>query len=208
MQISYDFLNLPKALDLAKQTVQFTDILEVGAPLVYMEGIKAVETFKKQFPNKPIFADIKIVDRVQQIIQNFAEAGATYISVLGGTSNFVIKKATEAAHKYNAKIALDLLNCYTVEQVVMDAHQLGVDLLIFHKPHDAGNALDLIEQWETIKGNSSVPIFLAGGINPTNVKKILELKPDGIIVGTAINKSNNPALTASQFYNLVKKENK
>jgi len=203
MQISYDIPNLEKALQIAQQTAQFADILEVGSPLIYSEGMNAVTTFKKNFPNKKIFADPKIVDRVNVSVKMFTQSGADYISVLCSTSNYVIKKAADIAHASDAKIALDLLGANAMEQIIMDAKTLNVDILILHRPHDDGTVIDLISEWDIIRGNTNLPIFLAGGINKNNINKVLELKPQGIIIGTAITQAGNPAQEAEHFKSLL-----
>ena len=87
LQISYELTDLVKALELAKKTHMFADILEVGTLLIYKEGIKAVETFRQEFPGKEIIADAKISDRSTDAITLFANAGANIISVLAGTAN-------------------------------------------------------------------------------------------------------------------------
>ena len=52
LQISFELTNLSDALDLAKKTHQYADIIEVGTLLIYKEGVKAVEAFRKEFPDK------------------------------------------------------------------------------------------------------------------------------------------------------------
>lgn len=62
LQIALDFLSLDKALKVAAVTYFYADIIEAGTPLIKSEGIRVVETLKKNFQIKQIFADLKIMD--------------------------------------------------------------------------------------------------------------------------------------------------
>jgi 3-hexulose-6-phosphate synthase len=201
LQISFDLIDLNKALEIATQTAQFADVLEIGAPLIYKEGIKAVQKFKEKFPDKTIFADVKVVDRVEEIITMFAKAGADYISILAGTSNSAIQKATQIAHSLKSKIALDLVDAYSMGQSAQDAKALDIDLIIFHGPYESTKLTDLVDEWQHVKGNTKIPIFVAGAIKRSNIDQIINLKPNGIIVGKAITEADNPTQEAEYFKN-------
>ncbi len=203
LQISFDIPNLEKALQIAKATEKFADILEVGTSLILNEGVKAVCEFKKSFPAKKIFADTKMVDRINTL-EMFFNCGADTATILCATSHHVIQKATTMAHQLNAKIALDLLGDYSMGQIAMDAKTLDVDILILHKPHDDGTVMNVLEEWEIIRGNTDLPIFLSGGISRKNIEQVLELKPQGIIIGTSITQAEDPAKEAEYFKSLMK----
>jgi len=203
LQISYDFTNLSKALDVAEKTAQFADILEIGTPLLLVEGINAIESFKAAFPEKAILADAKIVDRVTETIPILAKAGATYITVLYGTSNKVIQKAVSIAHEHRAKIVLDLIDAETMGQAARDAETLNVDHILFHYPHEMDELYSHLDQWESVRGNTSLPIFVSGRISKERLAEITKLKPQGIVVGEAITMAVNPKKAAEEFKNSI-----
>jgi 3-hexulose-6-phosphate synthase len=58
LQVSVDLLSLEKAMNLLKDVAPYVDIIEAGTPLIKQEGLKVVETFKQNFPDKLIFADV------------------------------------------------------------------------------------------------------------------------------------------------------
>ena len=62
LQISFDFTDLNRALEIAAQIHDYADILEIGTLLVYANGITAVEQFRKAFPEKVLLTDTKIID--------------------------------------------------------------------------------------------------------------------------------------------------
>ena len=203
LQISFDIPNLNEALEIAAKVEKYADILEVGSSLIYKEGVKAVEEFKSKFSKKEIFADIKLVDRVEDVITIYADAGADYISILAGTSNATIQNASKVAHGLKSKIALDLVDAYSMGQSAMDAKALDIDVIIFHGPHETTQLTSLLDEWQNVRGNTNLPIFIAGNINKNNIDKVIPLKPQGIIIGAPITHADDPAKEAEYFKSLL-----
>jgi 3-hexulose-6-phosphate synthase len=203
LQVSFDMVDLNKALEIAQKVEQSIDIFELGSPLIYKNGLQAIKQFKNKFPQKKVFADVKMVDRVEKIIDVFAEEGTDYISILAGTSNHTIQNASKFAHKSDMKIALDLVDAYSMGQSAMDAQALDIDVIIFHGPHDTTEITDILEEWQNIVGNTTLPVFMGGKVNRNNINKIIEFKPQGIIIGEAITKASDPAQEAAFFKSLM-----
>jgi len=203
LQISYDLTNLSEALEIAKKTAPFADVIEVGNPLIISHGLDAIKAFRTAFPDKEIVADAKIVDRVTETIPLLSKAGANYITVLYGTSNKVIQKATSVAHEADAKILLDLIDPETMSQAAHDAESLDVDRILFHYPHESHETYSHLDEWETVKGNTDLPIFISGRIAKDQIKEIIKLKPKGIVVGEAITKASDPEKEAKYFKELI-----
>ena len=107
-QVSFDFIDLEKSLDIASEISEYIDIFEVGTILIYKHGVYAVEQFKNRFPNKKILADTKIADRGKEVVTLFANAGADWMTVIAGTGKNVIHTACTTAHDLGKKIMLDL----------------------------------------------------------------------------------------------------
>jgi len=203
LQVSLDMPSLQEALDVTAHIINYVDIIEIGSPLIYKHGIKAVEEFKNKFPKKDLFADVKMVDRVESIITIFSDAETDYISILAGTSNSTIQHASKVAHAANTKLALDLVDAYSMGQSAMDAKALDIDLIIFHGPHETTKLTDLLEEWQNVRGNTTLPVFIAGGITKSNLEKVVALKPQGIIIGDAITKADDPAQEAAYFKSIM-----
>ncbi len=206
LQISFDFLDLKKALRIAKEVAEHADILEVGSPLLYQNGATAVLQFKTAFPHKQILADAKLVDRVEDIIPMLSRKAADLVTVLAGTSNKVISKAISSARAFDTKVVVDMLDAYSIPQSARDAQLLHAHAVHFHEPHDLeGGALALVDQWDEVRGNTELPIFISGHINRDNVEKLLALKPDGLVIGSAIVEAGDPAAEAKFFRGLLNK---
>lgn len=204
-QITYNVPDLEYALIAAQASAKYADAITVGTLLLYQSGTHAIREFRKQFPDKTIVADAKLCDHATDGITMLVNAGANVITTLAGADQDTLYKAAQTAHNLGAKIALDLLDSFSVGQSAMDAEQLGVDMLIFRRFHDVQDGDNLFEQWETTQGNTSLPIFFAGNVNRNNINRVINLNPYGIIIGHAVTKASNPALEAAHFASLLPK---
>lgn len=199
-QISFDGLSLEENLEIARKVVQYSDMLEIGTLPILKDGIAAVEAFRKEFPDHILFADTKIVDRGRDAADLFAQAGANWISVMGGTSKEVIHGVCAKAHDLGKKVMLDILDANSPAQAALDSKTLGVDAIIFHQPFDKGESLVFLEEWSMVRGNTTLPIFVSAKIGRQNIDQIIALKPDGVVIGRAITESDDPAGEAQFFY--------
>ena len=199
-QISFDFIDLDKAIEVGHQVAEYADILEVSSLVIYKHGVRAVEAFNKEFPEKTILADSKIVDRGRDSATLFANAGSDWITVMAGTSKEVIHAACTKAHDLKKKVALDLLDSESPAQSALEAQSLGADSILFHQPYDESQSLIFLDKWDMIRGNTSLPIFVSAKITRENVDEIVALKPNGAIVGREITEAENPAEEAKFFH--------
>ena len=203
-QISFDGLSLEENLEIARKVAPFSDMLEIGTLPILKDGVAAVEAFRKEFPDHTLFADTKIVDRGRDIAGLFSKAGADWISVMGGTSKEVIHGACTKAHDMGKKIMLDILDANSPAQTALDAKSLGVDAVMFHQPFDKGESLVFLEEWNMVRGNTTLPIFISAKIVRETIDQIITLKPDGIVIGKAIVNSDDPEIEAQFFYDKCK----
>lgn len=205
LQIAFDITDLENAISIAKKVAEFGDILEIGTLLIYKNGIKAIERFREEFPKKTLMADVKIIDRGKEAVATMASAGADWVTVMAGTGKEVIHSAATMAHQYNVKIMLDLVDANSLGQTALEAKNLGVDALLFHQAYDEKDTLILLDKWEMVRGNTPLPIFVSAKITRTTIHNILNIKPDGIIIGKSIIDADEPAQEAEFFYNLCNK---
>lgn len=206
LQISFDTHDLSYALDIAQQVYPHADILELGTSLIYAHGTKAVEEFRAAFNRSILLVDAKIVDRAKDSVSLFAEAGADWITVMAGTSRHVIHAACTTAHALNKKIMLDLVDASSPIQSALEAKNLGADALLFHQSSDERDLTTLLDQWDLIKGNASVPLFISAKIQRPTIDQIIALDPAGIVIGSSIVEANQPSEEAAFYYSLCNKK--
>jgi 3-hexulose-6-phosphate synthase len=202
LQISFDIPDLERALLIAQQVEPYCDHIEIGTSMLYKFGAQAVREFRRVLPHKTLLADTKIIDRSAEIIETIAQAGADWLTIMGGTHKQVLYTAARAAEKNKVQLMIDLIDASSPGQTAMDAHALGAHAILMHKPHDESDPQAMLDQWDLVRGNTDLPVFIAAGIDRTTVPSILKLKSDGIVVGSAITMANDPEAQAQYFYEL------
>jgi 3-hexulose-6-phosphate synthase len=206
LQIALDLLDLQKCLDIAKSVERYADSFQLGLPLLLKYGVSAIEQFRAAFPDKEIFAETQITNHEQDITAMSLKAGATWISVMAGTTKEVIHAVSSLAGQKNKFVIMDLFNNSSMGQSAMDANKLGVDALLYQNMYHENSENEFaIEEWDDLRGNSKLPIYIRANINRDNIAFILSLKPDAIIIGKAITQAKNPAEEAEFFYSSVQK---
>ena len=200
-QISFDGLDMEQNLKTAHLVLPYMDTIEVGTVPILKHGVRAVELFREQFPNKIIFADTKIIDRGREIVSMFSQAGADWISVMAGAGKEVIQNVCTKAHDRNKKVILDIVDAGSPGQAALDAKSFGIDAIMFHQPYDkSGQTIIFMEDWNMLKGNTDLPIFISSKINRDNIDQVVALNPYGIVIGKAITEHANPVEEAQFFY--------
>jgi 3-keto-L-gulonate-6-phosphate decarboxylase len=194
LQIKYNFTDLNTALAIAHETKEFADILEIGQLLILKEGVKAIDVFCKTFPDKKIYVDTKLSERPEETIALLAGLGVHYISVLAGAYHTIIRKTCEAAAKERIHVVIDFINASTLGQSAMEAQTLGAAAVLIHRENALNEQANNLENdWQQVRDNTDLPIFMQGKINAQSLKAIIPLRPQFIIVGDAITRSKHPA---------------
>lgn len=199
LQISFDLTDLEKAISTAKLVEPYADSFEIGSLLLFKYGLTALEKFRQTFPDKILLADTKIVDRGQQTVTLLAGTGINWITVMAGTSKNVIHSACTTAHDLGKHIMLDLLDAASQGQSALEAKSMGVDALLVHRSYDEEDSLKFLDTWDMVRGNSNLPIYIAGRMSRDIIDKIKSIKPDGVIISKAITDADNPQEEAKFF---------
>lgn len=204
LQIAFDLLDLEKCLEVAKLVENYADSFEIRSALIYKYGIDAVEKFRTAFPEKEIFVETQIVSQPQDIIAMCIKSGANSLSVMAGTSQQIIHEAATLAHQKKTSIVLDLLDTTLIGQAAMDATRLGADAILYHNNYDSQDEKNFaIEEWDDLKGNTKLPIHITSHIDRTNIQFIISLKPDVIVIGKNITKTECPEKEAAFFFHAI-----
>ena len=199
LEISYNSVDLEEALRIALQTANYADALHLGNLLLLSNGPVAIQRFKEAFPGKELKLDTKLTEHWSVNVDFFAQLGIRQISVLAGINNKVIQQFSTAAHEQKMLVALDLIACPSPEQGVFDAQALDVDVIIYRNPLLKDDSVSLVERWANVRGNTSLPIFIAGNIALDALPTIKEMGPAGIIIGGLITNAPNPGEMAEKI---------
>lgn len=206
LQLALDFVELKRALDIAKEARDFVDIIEVGTPLIKSEGMNAVREFRKEFPDKEICADMKTMDVGRIEVEMAAKAGADIVSVLGTGDYSMIFECLRAGRNYGCRIMVDMLN---VENLIEKAKKIQEfspdDYICVHLGIDQQmRGMKISDEVEKLAKSGIKNIAVAGGINSENAGELSKFC-DIIIVGAAITKSRNVAKSARKLKEAIEK---
>ena len=206
LQLALDDLTLDDALELTEKVRDYIDIIEIGTPFVYQEGMRAVETFKKHFPEKEILADMKIMDAGYYESEEALKAGADYVTVLGVTDNLTIKGCIEAAEKYGKEIVVDMICVPDLPKRIKELEGLGAHGLAVHVGTDQQAAgRKPIDDLRVMAAHcKAAKISVAGGISAGTTPEYAALKPEVLIVGSGITHAENPAEAAKEIKKSMK----
>lgn len=207
LQLAIDTLNLSGAIRLIDDLYDYIDIIEIGTPLVLLEGTKATEVISNRFPEKEILCDAKIMDAGSFESQLVFEAGADYVTVLGLADDKTLEECVEQARKYDKKVVVDMINVENIDKRVPKLEEIGVDVIAVHTGVDrqALGRTPLDDLKEIKKYASKTKIAVAGGINENTLDKYIKVKPDIVIVGSGIISAEIPQNSAERVYKAIRK---
>lgn len=206
LQIAIDLNGTKELLLLVEKVKDVVDIVEVGTPIIMLEGMKPITELRKKFPEKTILADTKIVDGAALETKYAIDAGADIITVLAVAEDQTIIDCIETAHEYGKKVLVDLISVRDVEKRAREVDKMGADYISVHTAADVQSSTknplnDLIKIKKVVK---NAAVSCAGGINEETIDQIIDLDPDVVIIGSSITSKNNQKKAASNFYKLIK----
>ncbi|HCR83651.1 MAG TPA: 3-hexulose-6-phosphate synthase [Lachnospiraceae bacterium] len=201
LQLALDDLALDDALELTEKVQDYIDIIEIGTPFVYQEGMRAVKTFKERFPEKEILADMKIMDAGYYESEEALKVGADYVTVLGVTDNLTIKGCIDAAEKYGKEIVVDMICAPDLPRRIRELENLGAHGLAVHVGTDqqAAGRKPIDDLRVMAEHCKAAKISVAGGISADTTPEYAALKPEVLIVGSGITHAKNPVKAAKEI---------
>lgn len=194
LQIALDDIEMERALALVEEVREYIDIIEMGTPFIYQEGIRAVSVFKEAFPEKEILADMKIMDAGYYEAEQALKAGADYVTFLAVTDKGTAKACVQAADKYGKEAVADMICVEDIPKCVKELEELGVHGIAVHTGVDqqAAGRTPLGDLEILKKHCKTAKISVAGGINEKTIASYAQLQPDIVIVGSGLCHAENP----------------
>jgi len=189
---------LQESLSILNIVADQIDIAEIGTPLLYREGIGVAGVIRNAFPNIPLLADLKIVDAGLAEASIAFEAGCEYATILGIASNITVSGALQAMHKYKNTLMVDMLQVPDLLTRTRELIALGCQLFCIHTAYDlhTAGATPFADLSQLRHALPQTALAVAGGIGPHNLSHVLPLRPEIVIVGSAITQAANPRQAA------------
>lgn len=205
LQLALDDIPLAAALALVEDVRAYIDIIEVGTPFLYAEGLAAVRELRRRFPEKEILADLKIMDAGEYETRQALAAGADYVTVLGVTDILTVKGCLAVATELGKTIVVDMICEPDLAARIKQLEAVGVRALAVHTGVDqqAAGRTPLDDLRVMKSASRSSQIFVAGGINAATLPDYTRLGADVVIVGSDICHAENPVAAARTMHGFL-----
>ncbi len=205
LQVALDLLRTEEALSILEQIGEYVDIIELGTPLMVSEGAGAVKEIKNIYPQKTVFADIKIMDGGSIMADIVLKAGADMVSVLAAANDATIKDVIETAKKYNAKVLVDMCAIKDIYERAKEIEPWGPDYICVHVGYDiqdtGADPVEEIKKLADIKCRKAA----AGGIKLETFEAACQSDIADIIVGGGLYNVESPEKTVKEMYRILSK---
>lgn len=177
------------------------DIIEVGTPVLKRFGIAAITTVRELCPDVPVLADTKTVDGGALEANMVFGAGASFMTVLSGASQATFEAVGACAARFGANAIVDTITESGKPVLLRPELRLPESFayVAVHSPTDARLAGDTsTSHIDAVAAMHALGfrVSLAGGIGPATLDAVIAVKPDILVVGSAITESDNPGKVA------------
>ena len=208
LQLAVDVLSLDEAMRVIESVYPNFDIVEVGTPLIYEEGLRAVETIRARFPDRLCLADLKIMDAGHIESSSGFRRGADLVTVLAAADDRTILDALEAAAEAEGReVMVDLINAPRPADRARELVELGVSLFCVHMAYDAqGGDQDPLESFQQVRQAVSCRLAVAGGLDAESSRKASAMGADIVVVGGGILGHPDPRGAAAEVMRAIKGE--
>jgi 3-hexulose-6-phosphate synthase len=197
LQLAFDVTSTAKALETAEAVYPHFDIAEIGTPLVIEEGLRALSTLKRRFPDRQFLADLKIMDAGFLEASSGFSRGADIVTVLAAADDRTVSQALEAAARYGGKIMADLINAAEPVARARRLQDLGVDMICTHTAYDRqGAGIDPLRELRELRAAVRCTLAVAGGLKLEHVPQAVDAGADILVVGGAVVAQGDPAAAA------------
>jgi 3-hexulose-6-phosphate synthase len=206
LQLALDLVNTQEAIKLVEEVKDHIDIVEIGTPVVKIEGLQAVKAIKEAFPQLQVLADMKTMDAAGYEVLKASENGADIVTILAVAEDESIKGAVAEAKKQGKKILIDLIAVKDIAKRAQEVDEMGVDYICVHTGYDLqAKGQNSFKDLETIKSVvKNAKTAIAGGIKLETLPEVLKSNPDLVIVGGGIANQDDKKGVAAKMQEMIK----
>ncbi len=209
IQLAMDTLDINHALELARLTSPYVEIIEAGTPLIKSVGMQIVRELRAKYPGKIILADLKSSD-VGAYEANMAfEAGADVVTTQGITTLATIIEVQREADKWKRRAEVDMTGVKDVVARAREVKAHGVSLVLYHRSID--EELTQGALWDESAVNTvrtlcelGLDVAIAGGVNLDVIPLLKGVPLYGIVIGRGITAQPDPSATVKAISERVK----
>ena len=214
LQLTIDHGKHDQIIMVADQLAEYVDVIEIGYPMMMTFGLGIVEEIHKSHPDLCICVDAKVFHGGTGLATRCFEAGAGIVSVLSAAPDPVISMLVREAREYGGEIICDMSAPARVfAQRTAEVDSLGVDYISVHTGYipEYDYDLETHRRWfspkvkpldlaKVAKRNMrNAKLALGTGINEGNIREVMTLDPEIIMVGRAIFDTDDRVMAADRM---------
>ncbi|MCY3916463.1 MAG: orotidine 5'-phosphate decarboxylase [Chloroflexi bacterium] len=198
--------DLSSALEILSAAHPYIDMAEIGTPLVFREGMAAVRRIRELYPQLTLVADLKIMDAGETEANIAFSAGADVVTAMAAAADATIASALGSARAHGKRLLVDMMQVAHTKTRARDLADMGCDLLCLHTAHDQQAFLGSpFAQLAALReALPTADLAIGGGLKLPALEQILPLKPQVIIVGSAITAASDPRESAIAFHERIR----
>ncbi|MEM0340654.1 MAG: orotidine 5'-phosphate decarboxylase / HUMPS family protein [Acidilobaceae archaeon] len=198
LQIALDFSSLSEAIKIARMLPEKREIaLEAGTPLIKSWGMVSIRALRSARPNSLIVADTKTADVARIEAEIVAKAGGNAFTVLTTASDETLRSAAEAARDLNLDVYGDTISQKDPIEAVLAIQRWGLNIVLLHIGIDVQRSLgvrasSLTELIRNLADSFNLPVAVAGGVRPKEMRALIEAGARIVIIGSAVTRASDP----------------
>ncbi len=208
LQVALDLQDLPSALSPLQKAAPHLDVIECGTILCLAEGMHAVRIIHSLYPDKPLLADVRIVEAGSLIAKMAFDAGATWVSVVSGATLTTVEAVMkESVKRPGSEVQVELIYGWTWEQAKA-WRNLGVPQVITHRSRD-GEAKGALT-WSRRDFDEicrlhelGFKVTVTGGVKPEEIPQFAGVPVFVFIAGRGIYAAADPAAAAQHYQDVI-----
>ena len=201
LQLTIDHGKRHEVIALVDILADHVDIVEIGYPQVVTFGLDLVKDLRAAHPDLCLCVDAKVFHGGTGVTTRCFEAGANIVTCLSAAPNPVIEKMVAKAEAYGGQIMCDMsAPARSLAQRTAEVDDLGVAYVAVHTGYlpEYDYDLEVHRHWFTPKVQPPdlakvakrnlrhAKLALNTGINEGNIREVIALKPEVVMVGRGI----------------------
>ena len=205
LQLAVDAFSTDDALKMIEKVQDYIDIIEVGTPLVFADGMDSIRRVHAAYPEKTLLADVKILDGAGVLAGWAYDAGADIATVHAFTHDFTIRELVRVAHERGKKAEVDFMCVPDIRTRAEQVRDMDVDIICYHghtESHRPGE-LHMYEIKQMLEVIPKEQFAVTDLFTIETLKKVVPLKPEILTVGNAILGAPDPVDAAKQIREIM-----
>ena len=207
LQLALDYISLAPAIAMATKVAAYVDVIEIGTPLCKAAGMQAVRAIREVCPDKILLADLKTPDVGGLEATMAFDAGADWMTVIGGAPMATVGSALEVARQRGKEVLMELTGVRDIVARAKEWKEIGVERMVYHRGWDEEA---FHREWSdddrtVIRRliDMGFKITVTGGITVDLLPFFQSLPVSVIIAGRAIHQSKDPAASAREMRSAI-----